>query len=224
MNGLRAGIYPDTGVHLYNLKKDFNESKDLAAKYPAKVNEMLKEFDDYAWKHNIYPLKNGKVNIDPDYPSKLRPHYDIFVGARDFGEYPFFEGTGGRPYTLTVYIDKPGTSGVLISQKEYALYVLDGKLVYGSSTGEKLFADRPLPSGECVVKVVADHKGKKSTISHYIDDVMVGSKEFSTKINAPGRSNAIQVGRQWGVPVNDDYESPFMFNGKIFKASIDIQM
>ena len=26
------------------------------------------------------------------------------------------------------------------------------------------------------------------------------------------------------VPVNDDYESPFMFNGKIFKASIDIQM
>ena len=224
VNGLRAGIYPDTGVHLYNLKKDFNESKDLAAKYPGKVNEMLKEFDDYAWKHNIYPLKNGKVNIDPDYPSKLRPHYDIFVGARDFGEYPFFEGTGGRPYTLTVYIDKPGTSGVLISQKEYALYVLDGKLVYGSSTGEKLFADRPLPSGECVVKVVADHKGKKSTISLYIDDVKVGSKEFSTKINAPGKSNAIQVGRQWGVPVNDDYESPFMFNGKIFKASIDIQM
>ena len=38
VNGLRTKVYPDTGIHLYNLKKDFNESKDLAAKYPEKVN------------------------------------------------------------------------------------------------------------------------------------------------------------------------------------------
>ena len=42
-------------------------------------------------------------------------------------------------------------------------------------------------------------------------------------MNMPGKLNAIQVGRQWGVPVNDDYSSPFLFTGKIFKASLDIE-
>ena len=57
----------------------------------------------------------------------------------------------------------------------------------------------------------------------FIDDQPVGSIELASKMNMPGKRDAIQVGRQWGVPVNDDYVSPFLFSGKIFKASIDIE-
>ena len=35
------------------------------------------------------------------------------------------------------------------------------------------------------------------------------------------RYNYIEVGRQWGVPVNGDYASPFYFTGKIFKGTVD---
>ena len=55
-----------------------------------------------------------------------------------------------------------------------------------------------------------------------IDDEEVGRGTLSLKQNIPGKSNAVNVGRQWGVPVNDDYTSPFQFSGKIFKASIDL--
>lgn len=223
LNGLRKGIYPDTEVHLYNLKEDFNESRDLAGKHPKKVKELLAEFEKEAARNQVFPLKDGKV-ADPSYPNTQRPHYDVYTGARGWGEYPFFDGTQGKPYTLSVHIDEAGenASGILVSQSHFALYAMEGKLIYATANGDRLVADKPLPSGTSVIKVQAEHKGKKSVIHLSIDDEPAGSLEMSSKINIQGKLNAIQVGRQWGVPVNDDYVSPFLFSGKIFKASIDI--
>ena len=45
---------------------------------------------------------------------------------------------------------------------------------------------------------------------------------MSLKINIPGKNNYIEVGRQWGVPVNGDYQSPFYFTGRIFKGTVDV--
>ena len=41
---------------LYNLNEDFTENTDLAAKYPEKLAELKKVFDEQAKKNNIYPL------------------------------------------------------------------------------------------------------------------------------------------------------------------------
>ena len=216
-------FFPDTDVHLYNLKEDFNEAHDLAAQYPQKVKQMLKEFDKIARKNNIYPLKNGK-SADPNYPPVTRKHYEIYLGARPWGEYPFFDGSLGQPYTFSVYIDEagPDASGVLLSQKAFALYVLDGTPVYAASDGSRLVADRKLPAGSSVVKVKAEQGDKKTTIHLFIDDQPVGSKTLKIKQNLAPKANCINVGRQWGVAVNSDYESPFQFTGKIFKATVDV--
>ena len=93
VNSQRRNIYPDTEARLYNLREDFNESRDLSKKYPGKVKEMLAEFDRLAWEYGIYPLKDGK-KADPAYPVPHRDHYDIFVGARRYGEYAYFDGSG----------------------------------------------------------------------------------------------------------------------------------
>lgn len=217
-------FFPDTDVHLYNLKEDFNEANDLAAQYPDKVKSMLKEFDKLAKKYNVYPLKNGKA-ADPDYPLPTRTQYDIFTGARPWAEYPYFDGSLGKPYTVSVHIDEagPASSGVLISQKDWALYVLDGKPVYANEAGDRIVADRKLPQGASVVKAVATHKDKKTVITLYIDDEQVAKGKLSVKQNIPGKANAINVGRQWGIPVNGDYKSPFQFDGSIFKATIDVK-
>ena len=216
--------YPDTEVHLYNLREDFNESRDLAKKYPEKVKELLADFDKEAWKYNVYPLKSGKDKIDPNYPNPQRPHYDIYVGARNYGEYPYFDGSQGKPYTIAVHIAEggPQSNGVLMSQKDFALYVLNGVPVYATSGGKKLVANRVLPQGKSVVKAKATHQGKQTTIELFIDDEPAGSIQLPQKMNLPGKSNHIQVGRQWGVPVNKDYKSPFTFTGKIFKGTVDI--
>ncbi|MBO4670220.1 MAG: arylsulfatase [Bacteroidales bacterium] len=217
-------FFPDTDVHLYNLKEDFNETRDLAAEYPQKVKQMLREFDKIARKNNIYPLKNGK-SADPDYPEPARRHYDIFTGSRPWAEYTYFDGTLGKPYTFAVYIDEagPDASGVLLSIKGFALYVLDGTPVYAASDGSRLVADAKLPAGASVVKVRAEHNEKNKTIIQlFIDDRPVGTKVLNIKQNIPPKANCINVGRQWGLPVNADYVSPFQFSGKIFKATIDV--
>ncbi len=41
---------------LYNLNEDFNENINLAAKYPKKLAELKKVFDEQAKKNNIYPF------------------------------------------------------------------------------------------------------------------------------------------------------------------------
>jgi len=41
---------------LYNLNDDFNERIDLAKKYPEKLEELKKLFDEQARKNNVYPL------------------------------------------------------------------------------------------------------------------------------------------------------------------------
>ena len=47
----------DTDVwELYNLNEDFNERNNLAAKYPEKLAELKKLFDEQAKENNVYPL------------------------------------------------------------------------------------------------------------------------------------------------------------------------
>jgi len=41
---------------LYNLNEDFNERIDLAKKYPEKLTELKKIFDEQAEKNHLYPL------------------------------------------------------------------------------------------------------------------------------------------------------------------------
>ena len=186
---------------------------------------MLKGFDEIAWKNNIYPLKDGKAADKANYPDLIRPHYDIYTGARGYGEFAYLEGNGGKPYTLTVYIDEAGprANGILVSQKAYALYALDGALVYATLSGDRIVASKPLPEGSSIVKADVDFKGKKTVLRLYIDDEKVAEETLPAKVNLGNKSNYFEVGRQWGPPQNGDYTSPFLFSGKIFKCSIDIQ-
>ena len=44
---------------LYNLKEDFSENNDLAAKMPDKLREMQEAFLVEATKYNVFPLDNS---------------------------------------------------------------------------------------------------------------------------------------------------------------------
>ena len=111
-----------------------------------------------------------------------------------------------------------------MSQKGFALYMLNGVPVFAARNDNKIVASHAVPAGKTVVKAEVLHKGKgPSTVKLFIDDELVGTCELKNKLNMSGKTNFIQVGRQWGVPVNDDYKSPFIFSGKIFKGTVDIK-
>jgi Arylsulfatase A and related enzymes len=59
---------------LYNLNTDFNETTDLAKKYPEKLKELKALFDQQAEKYNLYPLLDWQDVYDrhPQIPEKLQ--------------------------------------------------------------------------------------------------------------------------------------------------------
>jgi len=59
---------------LYNLNADFNETTDLAKKYPEKLKELKALFDQQAEKYNLYPLLDWQDVYDrhPQVPEKLQ--------------------------------------------------------------------------------------------------------------------------------------------------------
>ncbi len=62
---------------LYDLRTDFNERVNVAAKYPEKLNELKALFDDQAKKNNIYPL----IDWDDVLKGRLHKNYKAPVEA-----------------------------------------------------------------------------------------------------------------------------------------------
>jgi len=68
----------DTDVwELYDLKTDFNERVNVAAKYPEKLKELKALFDDQAKKNNIYPL----LDWDDVLKGRIHKNYKAQVEA-----------------------------------------------------------------------------------------------------------------------------------------------
>ena len=70
-DGWKAGAYHNLGTsykddvwELYNIENDFNEQFDLAKKYPKKLKELRKAFEQEAKKYNVYPLHDSWFPAD----------------------------------------------------------------------------------------------------------------------------------------------------------------
>ncbi|RZF58589.1 arylsulfatase [Sphingobacterium corticibacterium] len=65
-NNVKNRAEDPSTTYLFNLKEDFNEIQNLSKKYPGKVIELQKVFEEEAWKYNVYPLKNKWENTNPN--------------------------------------------------------------------------------------------------------------------------------------------------------------
>lgn len=226
------GVLDET-PHLYHVAEDFNESKDLASKYPDKVNELKQVFDEEARKYNVYPLKPWRYfdkkaleNYEP------RKHFDILFGTRKYAEFPYLIGTEGKNYSLVSKVNvSPGKKdGVLFAFVDFSLYVKDGYLTYESKQflgNKKVVSNEIVPDGDVELRADLDNNADKTvTITLFINNKEVGSGNIG--VNGYGSFASVggpvlQVGRSWGASISDAYKSPFYFQGKYLKASINVK-
>jgi len=123
---------------LYDLKTDFSQSKDLADKYPAKVEELKTLFRSEAAKYNVLPLDASvaarivapRPNITADRSEFV--YTSPMVGLPQ-GDSPQLLNTS---YTVTAEIEVPegGAQGMILTSggrfAGYGFYLLDGKPVW----------------------------------------------------------------------------------------------
>ena len=125
-------------LELYNLKKDFSQTQDLAAKYPEKVKAMKAKFIAEAKKYQVFPL-------DASVAARIvAPRPNITAGRSEFvytrpmvglpqGDSPLLLNTS---YTVTADIEVPqgGAEGMILTSGGrfggYGFYLLKGKPVW----------------------------------------------------------------------------------------------
>ncbi|MCC8975886.1 arylsulfatase [Bradyrhizobium brasilense] len=236
---------------LYDLRSDWTQFTDVAAKYPVKVQEMRDlMFGEFA-KYQVLPL-DGSASTRFVTP---RPSMAAGRNVFTYSGTPMSMPNGNQPsllntsFTITADIDVPqnGAEGVIIGEggrfAGYALYLVKGKPVF---TQNLLDLERVRWEGTDAVgpgkhTIVYDFHydglgigtlafnnvsgvGRGGTGTLKVDGKAVATKrmERSIPLGLP-LDQTFNIGTSGATPVDDhDYKVPFPFTGKINKVTLSV--
>jgi len=212
---------------LYNLEEDRSQTRNLADKFPEKLEALKNLWFNEAGKYNGPPLNDlGVVEAAARYRPILggeRKQYVYYPNAAEVGPGAALE-LRGRSFSLLaeVTIDPAKAEGVIFSHGGrlggHTLFVKNGKLTYVynflGEIEQKITSDRPLPAGKCVLGVRYRRTGKDTDnytpvgeAALYINDQVVGKldKMKTQPSMFSGVGEGICVGRDSAEPVCSEY-------------------
>jgi arylsulfatase len=221
---------------LYDLKSDYAQANNLAAKQPQRLNAMRAAFDAAAGVNNIYPLRaDFFTRLSPT----LRPA--TIVGNRNVATYypgptryqaNMFPALANSSWRATAQIEVPagGGDGTLVAQggwpMGWGLFVADGKPLFlyrqSDRDPEIRLTDAPLSPGRHNITgtFLSDGKpGGGGTVSLSVDGRPVGTAQVAkrwTFINLPAT-----VGMLGDQPISDDQTLPFVYKGRLDHVTIE---
>jgi arylsulfatase A-like enzyme len=231
---------------LYDTETDRSECHDLAAREPARLNELISLWYAEAGANGAFPLDDrGPVEILATPRPLLTPPQNRYVYFPGVAEVPEAQAVNvrNRSYTIGAFADipAPGASGVLFAHGSrfggHALYVRDNRLHYvynfAGMLEQRVSASQELPTGEnLVLSASFDKDGEDppgvatGILSLYHGGKKVGEGRIKTQ---PGKFSiagvGLCVGRDSGEPVTDDYQGqrPWAFaGGTIHRVAVDV--
>ena len=233
---------------LYNIKEDYSEANDLAAKMPEKLKEMRDIFYAEAKKYNVLPLDNSTL------ARFLTPRPSATAGRTKFtysGELTGVPASAApnilqKSYTITAEVEIPegGAEGMIVTEGGrfggYGLFLSKGLL--GLRHGKVVFLYNLLDLKRTIWEgpelkegkhtIVFDFKfdgggfGKGGTGTLIVDGKEVDKKhmEHTTPVMFP-EDEDFDIGQdtRTGVAMIEyRYDVPFKFTGKIKKLTFDL--
>jgi hypothetical protein len=238
-------------LELFNLNKDFSQSKDIAAENPDKVKQMKKLFIEEAKKYEVFPMDAsvaGRI---------VAPRPNITAGRTEFtythpmvglpqGDSPSILNSS---YTITADIDVPaaGAEGMILTSggrfAGYGFYLLKGKPVFlwnlidlkrikwegpdaltpGKHTVEFDFKYNGLGVGTLAFNNMSG-LGRAGTGTLKVDGKVVDTKEMEHTLPMILQwDESFDVGSDTLTGVNDaDYQPPFALTAKLNKLTIKV--
>ncbi|WP_176590677.1 TetR/AcrR family transcriptional regulator [Sphingobium sp. EM0848] len=225
---------------LYQVSKDFSQSKDLAAAQPDKLREMQALFYAEAEKAKILPI-HGIMDGAQGRPS-LAEGRTSFTYHAGLTRVP--ENTAphviGRSFDITADMEIPAggtTNGVIVTQGGrfggYALYVKDGKPVFHyNMTNDmqyRIASQTDLTPGrhQLVMRLVLDkpERGSGGVVTLLLDGEAIGNGRVEHTHRAwISNAEGFDVGEDTLTPINDDYKiSESRFNARLESVRIDLK-
>ena len=220
--------FDDSNWELYHLTEDFSESNNLAPKYPQKVKEMIKAFDQAAWKYQVYPLDDrGLERISVSMLPQVRPR-TFYPGTPTVIRTVMAPLYQDRSYTISAKFNyRMGDEGVIYADGDqgggYLLYVEGGKIFYEYNAYGPMIKlpGAPIEPGD--LEVVFDFKAtgkRKGTGTLSVNGKKVAEGEFYP---APwGWHEGLDIGLDRRGPVSWQVykkHGPFPYTGTIYSVS-----
>jgi len=224
---------------LYNLDKDYSQSKNLAKDNPKKLAELKTLFDKEATENLVYPIGASMYTafFNPhELPSSPLNQWSFYEGQDRIPESMAPKFTSGRS-TLAVIDAEIGKNaeGVLFAlggiSSGFTVYMDKGflKAEYNAMTLNryKIASKSAIPTGKVKIEVETKYDTKErlapATVALTVNGKQVGQGRIERSV--PGThtaSETFDVGADLGSPVSLDYydRAPFRFNGKIEKIHI----
>src|SRR3984957_10931115 len=228
--GVLAGSqdFDDDHWALFHLDDDFAEARDLSAAEPGRVLALRELWWAEAGRNQVLPLWEGpksRTGIHPaEYPAPKEASYQPGGGGICESQLPSMIGG----FTATAQIDMPATGerggqpaeGVLCALGDlnggWAFYLLGGRPVtFLISLGEatRIAGPDALTSGRHTLTVTYEPSlTGAARLSLEADGTVVAQADHGRPAMFPGLSTAgarMYVGRDVGLPFNDDYLPPF---------------
>jgi len=224
---------------LYHVADDFSEATDLAAQHPEKLRELQDLFWAEAARNHVLPIILGKIPPGPPKPNPAlgRKHFVYFPGSPSIpgGSAPNLVGSSFA-IKAEVRVREANASGVLFAEGGrfggQVLYVHGGKLVYHYNllgvARYTVTSSTPIAPGRHVLGVDFKYDGggfgKGAVATLLIDgaSASVGRVERTAPFVIE-YGEGVDVGRDTGTPVSEDYQVPFDFAGQLDKVTVTLQ-
>ena len=225
--------FDDDKWELYHLAQDFSESHDLAAEKPEKLREMIDLWWAEAGRNGVLPLDDRRVELWAPSPAAFNPRNRdryVYRPPIDFIPGESAPDLGNRSFTVTVDFERTNaaTEGCLLSfgdvKSGFALYVLKDKLAFDYNlfgTHYRVVSDIALPVGRAQAVASLNRQGAGGVVMLAVDGKPCGSVEIPQLLRRLWRGG-LNIGRNDGTPVANDYTSPFVFSGKLHLVTVDV--
>jgi arylsulfatase len=224
---------------LYNVNEDFSQANNLAAKDPAKLEELKKMFLTEAVKYNVLPIDDRSIER---FDAKIAGRPDLMNGKTKL---TLYEGAKGIPenafinvkntsLNITADVDVPANaSGVILCQGGdfggWTFYLMGGKPAYTYNfVGLELFtvgSTQKLTPGKHTIKMDFAYEGGRGgggTVTISLDGKKIGEGKIAkTNINTFGLDETADVGEDQNTPVFTGYHRKDKFTGKINKVIVE---
>ncbi len=217
---------------LFRLDEDFSESHDLAADHPEIIEQLKEQWANEAAANNVLPLLDSLIGrlsaaASPQYPVGLEVTLYPQAGPVLDEALPMLAGGGHILADVEVAPDTP--RGVLFAIGDrnggLAAYVVDGSLnvaVALPSGPLHLRCEQRLPSGRHLVGCVLRLVSGGVAVDAVVDNTVIASTttEHSLPFIWQHGGTHLTLGYDRGLPVSDDYQPPFAWNGSLHAVHV----
>ena len=238
--GLAQWDFSKAVWELYDLTKDFSQSRDLAREQPAKLEEMKKLFLQQAEANKAFPIGAGIwLRLRPE--DRIKTPYTSWTFDDTTNRMPEFTAPalGNSNNTVTLEVETgPDASGVLYAMGgaggglacymekghlvfEYNLMIIDRSI---AKSAEKIAPGKHVIVVETALK--APKPGAPADIILTVDGKEVA--RTTVKMTVPAAftaSESFDVGSDLGSTVSRDYyeRRPFKFDGRIGTVKVSLK-